>query len=131
MMPRMTLIEFLESRISEDEEAARAVEALVPNDPEIRAAHQGGQRRSDAEHTAWWRERESALHLTGTWMVGASPRRVLAECAAKRAITGLHDAQIAASEERRNGFEDGLRVAVRALALAYASHPDYDEAWRP
>jgi hypothetical protein len=44
-------------------------------------------------------------------MVGASPRPVLADCAAKRAFAGLTDAQIDASEVRRGGFEDGLRIA--------------------
>ncbi|WP_253873361.1 DUF6221 family protein [Promicromonospora umidemergens] len=127
----MTLIEFLEARIAEDEAAAQAVEQSAPSDPELRAAHQDQLGHSDAELTAWWKRRETALHPTGTWMVGVSPRRALAECEAKRAIIGMHDAELDLPEQRRAGLEDGLRIAVRALALTYANHPDYDEEWRP
>jgi hypothetical protein len=72
--------------------------------------------------------------------------RMLAECEAKRRIVGellerqaMVDAEIANpafSEDLRDeaydeGYEYGLEVALRFLALPYADHPDYGEDWRP
>lgn len=69
------------------------------------------------------------------------PNRVLAECEAKRAIVearqmiDAHVRQVALADQE--GARDarntraGLDVALKALALPYASHPDYDESWKP
>jgi hypothetical protein len=49
------------------------------------------------------------------------PARVLAECAAKRRIIAAHEAADFALNDD----------VIRLLALPYAEHPDFDEAWRP
>lgn len=87
------------------------------------------------------------------------PARVLADCAAKRAIVELHRPY-----EKRTGWRDGRDVyewlcrscggatpdtdpggnlwlerwneeapcdTLRVLAQPFADHPDYDESWRP
>ena len=86
------------------------------------------------------------------------PARVLAECEAKRRIVDQllrHERLVAANAEehakassasppdqeritalRTHGWElsgrlEALRMAVDALALPYASHPDYGPDWRP
>lgn len=122
----MTITEFLLARIAEDEAVAR--EALAEPwaagswTPEV---YDDGIRNR---------------------AVAFAPERVLAECETKRRIIELHDhveqtytdtpgvefgctiCHIGAHGEDFNG---GWCDTVRALALPYADHPDYDEAWRP
>lgn len=63
------------------------------------------------------------------------PARVLADCAAKRAIVELHR-----PSDERNRWCDYCKgtdhaeypcETSRILAAVYADHPAYDEAWRP
>ncbi|MBP7406065.1 MAG: hypothetical protein KA973_14220 [Candidatus Microthrix sp.] len=80
------------------------------------------------------------LELPGSYSVGVhyDERRVLAECAAKRAIVeGLGFAAERANAATTPGdnlmFASqawGLGEALRALASVYASHPDFDPAWQ-
>lgn len=77
-------------------------------------------------------ERARSPHLR-TVYVGQTRAdvRELAECEAKHRIVG------SCSPDYQDSLESGddttpLAVEVlRALALPYADHPDYDEAWRP
>lgn len=101
----MTILEFLDARISEDE--ARAEYVLK----------------------------------YGDWGGLFKPPRILAECAAKRAIM---QHAIVASEDRAAITEEycmgqagrgeayasdpGLLI-IRALASIYANHPDYQQEW--
>ena len=120
----MTLTEFLLARIAEDEEWVR--------------------------HPDWCRAvaDDQACDCDG-------PARVLAECEAKRQIVESYLAErsrrdIYQSAESRAVEDDGtdlmgqaqarrasaarcrgLEIAVEALALPYADHPDYDEEWKP
>lgn len=116
-----TLVEFLLARIAEDEGRARSALGLLGIETEwhrVEWLRDRGLTRSDAQH-----------------MVRHSPRRVLAECEAKRRIVDYR--QHAARDSAATGmpiFEAQLSAydaALRALALPYADHPDYDEAWRP
>lgn len=54
------------------------------------------------------------------------PERVLAECDAKRRIVARKP-PLRAPDDVRDVWWD----LVALLALPYADHPDYDEAWRP
>lgn len=109
---RMTLVEFLLERIVDDEAAAEEWNAVITGSP------------------------------IGDW-IHEVRRRVLADCEAKRRVVALHPAK-----ERREwyecavcfdpdtapgdyDFEDWPCPTLRLLALPYADHPDYDEAWRP
>lgn len=82
-------------------------------------------------------EREANGHLgaeyyqDGLWPEDVA-KRVLRECAAKRAIVGTY----AAVEANRNTEgsvqwheERALLTSVRALATVYSDHPDYQEEW--
>jgi hypothetical protein len=99
----MSLTEFLLARIAEDE------------------AHAG-----------------LVLDRTGPWDAPPiSPERTMAECEAKRRIIELADQveNMEASLMQEFGGtpddDDPSVMMLRALALPYADHPDYDEGWRP
>lgn len=122
----MTLTEFLLARIAEDE----AFSHMVSDVPPISA---GEGRRIQEGNAAF-----IPLNLA------ASPARVLAECAAKRAIVELHTpygtpqvmvyGTITACETC-GSVDDAPHEwpceTLLALAAVYADHPDYREDWRP
>lgn len=94
----MTITEFLEARISQDEDHARKLAET---------------------------DRRPVLSLANTIN---HPQRLLAECAAKRAIIGLHsptDPCDAHDEQLNTVSCDTLRT----LAAIYADHPDYKTEW--
>lgn len=112
----MTLPEFLYARIDEDERLARAA-ANAPGDlVPLDEAHAEQVARFDVD-------------------------RVLAECDAKRRIIDLaYEAtgyDMTVDLERASSARVDSDVAfvgdriLRALAVPYARHPDFDDAWRP
>lgn len=109
----MTLVEFLHARIEEDERAAR------DGNDAADGSHEGGES---------WELSASAEYLT----VYVSHARVLAECEAKRRIIELHQAE---DGQHPDFCGHDLReipcLTLRSLALPYAEHADYHEAWRP
>jgi len=107
----MTLTEFLLARIAEDEAVAQA---------------------ADGEYY-WIKDGERTVAYLDRFLP-----RVLAECSAKRgAISAAWDdhARIEGewgfcrSIEQMSAKNDNPAV-IQFLALPYADHPDYDEAWR-
>jgi len=108
----MTLPQFLHARIAEDESVARAAQQHAPSD--------GGQ--------------------VGDLAATFDPARVLAECEAKRRIIELaYEAtgyDMTVDLERASDARADSDVAfvgdriLKALALPYAHHPDFDERWR-
>lgn len=125
----MTLVEFLLARIAEDEADARKAEpgpwigwrgwfeegqgkrpdrpdghAVLARDGRSWVVHEWGSDEGSVPHIARW---DSA--------------RVLAECEAKRRIV----------QECEPFGLLGDPDVLMYLALPYADHPDYDEAWRP
>lgn len=60
----------------------------------------------------------------------ASPKRVLADCAAKRAVVGLFTPSDLESDDRGAYFyAEGVGDAVKALASAYVGHPRFKDEW--
>ena len=70
------------------------------------------------------------------------PQRILLECEAKRRIVGLHDTSYSWMDAATSPARDVCSLCntdggtypcttLRALALPYADHPDYDPDWRP
>lgn len=146
------LIAFLKARLDETERLAELQppwpwklnaegDEIWADDEELVAsayALSGGQQRA-----------------TAAWIVRHDPAHVLADIEAKRAIIDLH--QITATREdnypfnpftgERNKDEfdvscsvcgwvdhddrDSACTTLRLLALPFASHPDYQESWRP
>lgn len=112
------LTTFLLARITEDEDAAKAVPAIQqwenPAEYGVRfSAH-------DSDHSY-----EDTLFLNRN-----SPARALAECEAKRRIV-----EEFAKHDQRNSLEEQAWRAwiliLRTLAKVYADHADYDPAWDP
>lgn len=115
---RMTITEFLADRIAEDEAEAQ----------------KGGYH--NASGGAFARDNYGCLLV--------QPARVLAECAAKRAIMGQHEIDLDMSEPYCDSCAEWWNCVLgegppmvawpcptlRALAAVYADHPDYQEAWR-
>ena len=63
------------------------------------------------------------------------PERVLAECAAKRAIVDdlsrfLANADAAGARSDHPTLMAGIELQLRYFAAVYVDHPDYDPAWK-
>lgn len=115
----MTLTEFLLARIAEDEAIAKA------------AARTGGMSWEadryrvvvDGEFEVVEGNVKSAAHIARH-----DPARLLVECKAKRQLVDILGP---ATDRDGRVIGGGVTDALHALALPYADHPDYDEAWRP
>lgn len=116
------LAEFLLARISEDEQAARAVGDAAA-DPRI-ARSSWDTKISFSRDCTFTMGNVIAAHVARHL-----PVRVLADCAAKRAVIALHPEAV--DEPLRTGAAWAYDETLRRLALAYVDHPDYREAWKP
>ena len=136
----MTITEFLLARITEDETAAlAAVDGQA--DPENGWGYEG---RTLIPHVGIIHHAVQAEHIT-RW----HPYRVVAECAAKRAIVERYvdNLDLALSYRNpkwRDAMNDQDRIEHRmqearaatsleacvALAAIYADHPDYQTDWK-
>ena len=121
----ITILEFLRARLDEDEQDAQAAAKVrfdqakdAPSErAEVLAVQPPGSKVE--AHVARW-----------------NPTRVLAEVEAKRQIVELCHSYIEAGmiqpgttpDDDAAGAELG-EVVLRALALPYADHPDYNPAW--
>jgi hypothetical protein len=140
----MELVAFLQARLSEDEQAARAatpgpwtVDAkeypetiYAPGNVDVVAGGRWGGEASVFNST------EDAVHIARH-----DPARVLREIAAKRRLLALYvehermDRETFEAEGEHARSLVSLRAAyfdaVRFHAAVYCDHPDYDESWRP
>ncbi len=138
----MTLTEFLNARIAEDEAVARV--AVIPAHdgykphPELASWHYEPDGEVEYVQTAEMLAHQYAerIYVTmdgegirsavdeevGPHIARHDPARVLAECEAKRRIINMMD------DPRRDTYE--IHEVLAVLALPYADHPDYDPAWR-
>jgi hypothetical protein len=115
----MTLTEFILARLDEDEAAVKALRVVV--DPGTYLSS-GIERPTELDAA-------TAAHCDRYY-----PRRVLAEVAAKRAIMEIHYNGAPEHYTERCSLCDTVNEPCRtvlALAIPYADHADYDEAWRP
>ena len=120
----MTIVEFLEARIAEEELDARRL--YLDLEAEIAESYPAAddkgpftpERLLSAQMWAHYDGQSKRRSFAKGQQIAklANPARVLAECAAKRAI-------IEADKEC-----DGWAI-LYALAVVYADHPDYDQEW--
>ncbi len=130
----MSLTEFLLARIAEDEDEERRIQETSP-----------GSVYNYVRRGASLGRAQVGIHSIAD--------RVLVECEAKRQIVELHrstrhhqlgrddwttnECEICLLDADEGGgpyaltFEPLPCPTLRLLALPYADHPDYDEAWRP
>ena len=136
----MTITEFLLARIAEDETAAlAAVDGQA--DPENGWGYEG---RALIPHVGIIHHAVQAEHIT-RW----HPYRVVAECAAKRAVVERYVDNLDLALSYRKllpptpwpvGWTEHRLQEARlatsleacvALVAVYADHPDYDDTWIP
>lgn len=125
----MTITEFLLARIEEDEANAQAASDWVANGPEPRFPWFG----SHGEVTG--KRFGAALpHIAAM-----SPARVLAECAAKRAILLENEGIVEGIERLSTALPMDLNqdpdahwrtATLKHLAAVYQDHPDYRQEWK-
>ena len=121
--PAVTLTEFLTARIDEDEAVARA-------EAEMQARFFGAPEFTITYEWARITRHENGAQGSSFARGCPSPARVLAECEAKRRI--VLDLEPGAGEGDWYAGQDHLHAQVlRALALPYADHPDYQQEWKP
>ena len=106
-------------RIADDEEAARA----VPPFKTWESTDYGDRFLShESDHS----------QADSLFVDRFAPARVLAECEAKRRIVQMWaDPTGQWSGPQAEAARAQKDRTLRILALPYADHPDYDEAWRP
>ena len=134
----MTLTEFLLARVAEDERVARAAsissgadwstKEVEPWGEIVDGSSPQGNPRAYGDDTELW-DHEGALGMwpeTARHVAHFDPARMLAECEAKRDIIGFVLAAESGIEQLRPDDR-----AMRALALPYADHPDYQPEWKP
>lgn len=119
----MTIVEFLEARIAEDELAAQAaIEGSAGWQ-----AHYDYRDVKDLEGhfvvqaDSLYPTMEQAAH-----MARQSPARVLRECEAKRAIIADYLRRDALGEMVGR---DAVADVMRVLTTVYSDHPDYAGSW--
>lgn len=146
----MTIIEFIEKRIAEDESVAR--EAVEPGRPGTHwewEAPNGDD--DDPESPRWLRTAEEFPTTSGVGdlpgfplgydckaapssamahIARHDPARVLRQCEALRAIVGDYTRYLAEERRRMNGWvtEKDSPIAL-ALASIWSDHPDYQQEW--
>ena len=100
------LVDFLLTRVEEDERIADHVASVSPTD--------------DAQFSVWATQ---FAFDPERMIVAVDYQRLEAECAAKRRIIEAFRAAPAATSET-------LEAVLLELASAYADHPDYRRQWR-
>jgi Family of unknown function (DUF6221) len=137
----MTIVEFLEQRIAEDEEVAMRASPGPWTYGDIESVAGGSLYDADQMIASilWDNDDtrpirrpiyEREADANGAYMASHDPVRVLAECAAKRRIVARHDLCAACRDEGNQIEARVLEWIIRLLALPNADHPDYQEAWR-
>ncbi|AYR00918.1 hypothetical protein PP636_gp55 [Arthrobacter phage Hestia] len=135
-----SIIDFLEARIAEDDAVARAAgtDALewrsfsgsVQGGPFIEPDPEWAEEDDEAYGSVRIVYDEGAPSPAGASHIARwDPARVLAECAAKRAIAGLHKVGADQCDEHNAMFESIPCSTIRALAAVYKDHPDYQQEW--
>ena len=124
-MSEPTLTEFLLARIAEDEALAlAAVEDDGGEDGGLEDAYEELIRPPSGVGSASGGFGEALARL----MVHSTPRRMLAECEAKRRIVEIVAQLGGHYEPTANRLAPGI---LRALALPYADHAEFREQRRP
>lgn len=104
----MTIVEFLEARIAEDEADARAA-----NEGRLLA----------------WSKNDHMVIVDSGFMQTFTPSRILREVAAKRAIISNHGIDQDLCDSHDAMYESVPCDVILNLAAIYSGHPDYQAEW--
>jgi hypothetical protein len=128
----MTIVEFLEARIAEDErdanDATGASWVVLPGvdvsmvNIDARLVRDDKWKFGRLGHIATTSHDAAYAEHIARW----DPARVVAECAAKRAILDQHERahRVCVTCEREFPCP-----TLEIMAAVYSDHPDYDEEW--
>lgn len=136
------LVEFLRARLDEDEQLARVATTVSPAPWRVDAAAGAVRDVHGTEVAGHWRALPALAGTVGPdHIVRHDPTRALADVTAKRKVVELAEEATGLDMQVDSEFRVGSRdseaepyvgdLILRQLALPYASHPDYDEGWRP
>ncbi|MCC4300401.1 DUF6221 family protein [Rhodococcus sp. 3-2] len=121
----MTIVEFLEARLDEDEGSATWSGTAFD-----------GRAFECTEYTSGVLDTGDDLVAIGDSSITRhfethDPARVLREVAAKRAIISDHRRFMAEERRRMNGWvpNEWDQPILKALASVYSDHPDYQHEW--
>lgn len=117
----MTITEFLEARIAEDEDLARKADSgrWLPEDKGVTFEFYGDEFPVGEAQTRMVADTRANQNHIAQW----DPARVLAECAAKRAIIKAFDPQCPDLDPYVG------RDVIAMLATVYKDHPEYQQEW--
>ena len=119
----MTIVEFLEARLTEDELTAHAA---IEGSADWRAHYDYRDVKDADGHFVVLADSRYPTAEQAAHIARHSPGRVLRECEAIRSLIAEYLRRDALGDlPGRAVLEDALRV----LGSAYSSHPDHDPAW--
>jgi hypothetical protein len=130
----MTITKFLLARIAEDEARAndrwRASRKLDGYQVEFDSMMGHAVRHSGSEYTAYFRPDQ----FRDQFMEHHPDKRVLAECAARRAIIEPFEKLANGRDRHFDAYQHAtykmlLRGVIAPLAAVYKDHPDYQPEW--
>lgn len=138
MTEQQTLVEFLEKRLQEDQEAAELMAKYYP--PPWDVYDRGWMARVYGDYPFWevirleqgpWVDNDSPpLSEIIEHIARQDPARILREVESKRKIVEAASITL----DIYTGFSpfmDFITETLRRLAVVWDEHPDYDQAWRP
>ncbi|MFW6640669.1 DUF6221 family protein [Nocardiopsis algeriensis] len=130
----MTLIEFLNARLNEDEAAARKALPgpwhVVDGDTDRAQVRDSSGGYVAATGSAEASEESLPVPGTAAHIARHHPERVLREVAAKRAAITEIQQHSDFFGRKRKPVEEGLTgYTLRVAAAAYSDHPDFDREW--
>jgi hypothetical protein len=119
----MTIVEFLEARLAEDELTASAA---IDVSPDWRAHYDYRDVKDTDGHFVVQADTHHPTTGQAAHIARYSPARMLRECEAKRAIIADFLRRDALGDlPGRSAVED----ALKAIVAVYSHHPDYDDHW--
>ena len=119
----MTLVEFLQARLAEDELTALAA---IDGSPHGHSSHLYRDVKDDDGHYVVQADSRLPSVEQAAHIARHSPARALAEVEAKRAVIADYLRLDAAGDVLARGV---IEDVLRAIVAAYARHPDYSATW--
>jgi hypothetical protein len=119
----VTIVEFLEARLAEDELTAQAA---IDTSPEWRTHYDYRDVKDLDGHFVVQADSHHPTIEQAAHIARHSPARVLRECEGKRAIIAEFLRRDALGDLAGRGAVDDI---LKAIGSVYSHHPDYDQAW--
>lgn len=128
------IVEFIEARLDEDEEAARDAagwdQSGSVRDPGVWCREGVNSVIDSSRRLVIYGDGPAPEDSQVQHIVRQNPARVLREVAAKRKMLGMLAPSWPHDDDRYTlGWQDAVWIALKTLASAYSDHPDYQEDW--